>query len=431
MALTSRIPRGFANLSFLVSLDMGSNNFQGNLPREMAHLRQLKFLDSSVNSFNGKIPSWFGFLHQIQVLNLRNNSFTGSIASSFSNMSTLETLNMNFNSIEGKIPKVIGKLINLRVLKLEGIVPQEIENLNNLMELLMQKNQITGSVPISIFNISSLQILSLWKNNLSGFLPREIGNLTKMQILQLSGNKLIGKMTNESQMMDAITFVGATNIGTSSCTNASPTMTPAEKPKKFSGIDFKRWQNYILSGLQDDLYNVYSGPKTSKELWGELQVIIHDLLAEGLIVNDVFQVAAIVEKLPPLWKDFKNYLKHKGKVMTVEELIIRLRIEEDNEDAKRRKKIEQGSNQPKKKFKGKFVNYGKIGHKSTDCRAPKKGKKKDQANMIESNKECGDLCAMFSECNLTGNPREWCMDSGATLNVCANKEFCFHSLQLK
>ncbi|PHT71978.1 hypothetical protein T459_22763 [Capsicum annuum] len=57
-----------------------------------------------------------------------------------------------------------------------------------------------------------------------------------------------------------------------------------------------------------------------------------------------------------------------------------------------------------------------------DCRAPKKGKKKDQANMIESNKECDDLCAMFSECNLAGNPRKWWMDSGATRHVCANKE---------
>ncbi|KAF3646979.1 hypothetical protein FXO38_18873 [Capsicum annuum] len=85
-----------------------------------------------------------------------------------------------------------------------------------------------------------------------------------------------------------------------------------EKPKKFAAIDFKRWQqkmffylttlclqrftsedapkvtkrtsdkehfmiveawkhsdflckNYILSGLHDDLYNVYGGTKTSKE----------------------------------------------------------------------------------------------------------------------------------------------------------------------
>ena len=62
----------------------------------------------------------------------------------------------------------------------------------------------------------------------------------------------------------------------------------------------------------------------------ELQVIIHDLLADGLIVNDAFQVAAIIEKLPPLWKDFKNYLKHKCNEMIVEDLIISLRIEEDN-----------------------------------------------------------------------------------------------------
>ena len=67
----------------------------------------------------------------------------------------------------------------------------------------------------------------------------------------------------------------------------------------------------------------------------ELKVIIHDLLAGGLIVNDAFQVTAIIEKLPPLWKDFKNYLKHKRKEMTVEDLIVRLRIEEDNRLQKR------------------------------------------------------------------------------------------------
>ncbi|PHT38854.1 Enoyl-[acyl-carrier-protein] reductase [NADH], chloroplastic [Capsicum baccatum] len=57
-----------------------------------------------------------------------------------------------------------------------------------------------------------------------------------------------------------------------------------------------------------------------------------------------------------------------------------------------------------------------------DCRAPKKGKKKDQANMIESSQEYDDLCAMFTECNLVGNPREWWMDSGSTHHVCTNKE---------
>ncbi|PHT47091.1 hypothetical protein CQW23_11299 [Capsicum baccatum] len=131
--------------------------------------------------------------------------------------------------------------------------------------------------------------------------------------------------------------------------------------------------------------------------------------------------------------------------MIVEDLIVRMRIEEDNKaterrskgnstingahivednknNSKKRKKVEQGSNQPKKKFKEKCFNSGKIVHKSTDCRAPKKGKKNDQANMYESNKECDDLYAMFSEYNLVGNPYEWWMDFGATRHVCANKE---------
>ena len=74
----------------------------------------------------------------------------------------------------------------------------------------------------------------------------------------------------------------------------------------------------------------------------ELQVIILDLLADGInlfsayvanvnliinthiifnrgfIVNVAFYVASIIQKLPLLWKDLKNYWKHKRKKMTVD-----------------------------------------------------------------------------------------------------------------
>ncbi|KAK6164085.1 hypothetical protein DH2020_000949 [Rehmannia glutinosa] len=62
----------------------------------------------------------------------------------------------------------------------------------------------------------------------------------------------------------------------------------------------------------------------------KIQIILHDLVSEGMLFNESFQVPAIIEKLPPLWKDFKNYLKHKRKEMGLEDLIVRLRIEEDN-----------------------------------------------------------------------------------------------------
>ena len=43
----------------------------------------------------------------------------------------------------------------------------------------------------------------------------------------------------------------------------------------------------------------------------ELHVILHEIHVEGMMLSKAFQVAVIIEKLSPAWKDFKNYLKHK------------------------------------------------------------------------------------------------------------------------
>ena len=192
---------------------------------------------------------------------------------------------------------------------------------------------------------------------------------------------------------------------------AAPITVPinhGEKLEKFNGTEFKRWQqkilfylttlnlakflyenapnlkenemdrqvvaameawkhadflckNYILNGLDNTQYNVYSSIKTPKELWDslekkyktidagtkkfivgklldykmvdsktmlnqvqEIQLIMHEIHAEGMFVSESFQVATIIEKLPSSWKDFKNYLKYKHKEMWLEKFIIRL-----------------------------------------------------------------------------------------------------------
>ena len=62
----------------------------------------------------------------------------------------------------------------------------------------------------------------------------------------------------------------------------------------------------------------------------EFQVILHEIHTEGMVLSKAFQVVAITEKLPPSWKNFKNYLKYRRKKMNAEDLVLRLWIKEDN-----------------------------------------------------------------------------------------------------
>ncbi|XP_074347103.1 uncharacterized protein LOC141685927 [Apium graveolens] len=195
-------------------------------------------------------------------------------------------------------------------------------------------------------------------------------------------------------------------------------------------------QNYVLNCLDDSLDNV----------------IIHKIHAERMITSESFQVAAVIEKLPPAWKMFKNYLKHKRKEMTMEDLILRLHIEEDNRGSEKNINVaiektnmveHVESSKPKKttsgkggklapkggisksKFQEKFYNCDIVGHKSSDCKKPKKANKKKKANMLDHiSKDMGDidLCVTISEVNMVGsNPLEWWIDTGAPRHIFSDK----------
>ncbi|XP_070013890.1 uncharacterized protein [Nicotiana sylvestris] len=212
-------------------------------------------------------------------------------------------------------------------------------------------------------------------------------------------------------------------------------------------------KNYIISGLEDNLYNVYSNMETSKELWialerkyktedaGLKKFVVAKFLDYKMVANK-----SVITQVQELQKDFKNYLKHKCKEMSLEDLIVWLRIKDDNKatekkgcgnptimganivkddpqnNRKRKKASGLKSNPSKKRFNGNCYDCGKAGHKSADCRAPRKDEKKDQANMVEKHEDIDVLCDMLSECNLMGNYKEWWIDSGDTRHVCAVRE---------
>ena len=43
----------------------------------------------------------------------------------------------------------------------------------------------------------------------------------------------------------------------------------------------------------------------------EIQLIFHDMIIIDIVVIEVFQMPAMIEKLPHFNIDFKNYVKHK------------------------------------------------------------------------------------------------------------------------
>ncbi|XP_054778360.1 receptor-like protein 33 [Prosopis cineraria] len=225
MDLKGTLTPQLANLSFLVELDLSSNNFYGQIPRELARLRRLKLLNLSCNDFHGQVSTWIGDLSTLEHLNIRNNSFEGFIPLTLFNLSRLETLDWNNNLIEGTIPIEVGRLECLKILqllgnKLLGIILQMISNLSSLELLSLSYNTLSGNVPsiwhqckeladlvlgdnifnrgvipTDIGNLTNLQTLYLDNINLQGFIPKEIGNLVKLEVLDLGSNHLSGPIT--------------------------------------------------------------------------------------------------------------------------------------------------------------------------------------------------------------------------------------------
>nr|GEZ40662.1 hypothetical protein [Tanacetum cinerariifolium] len=83
---------------------------------------------------------------------------------------------------------------------------------------------------------------------------------------------------------------------------------------------------------KDPLYNVYCKTTTAKELGESLErkYKIEDAGTKKFVVSRFFDYKMVDSKNVISQVEFKNYLKHKQKEMSVEDLVARLCIEEDN-----------------------------------------------------------------------------------------------------
>lgn len=145
----------------------------GTLPPELGDLSSLIKLDLGNNNFAGSIPPELGNLTNLAYLNLSDNNLTGNIPSELANLSSMTMMYMTYNQLSGNIPPELGNLSNLMTLslgtnQLSGNIPPELGNLTNLISLTLRANQLTGSIPGTLGSMPNLTSLSLHDNQLSG-----------------------------------------------------------------------------------------------------------------------------------------------------------------------------------------------------------------------------------------------------------------------
>ncbi|GJX45722.1 retrovirus-related pol polyprotein from transposon TNT 1-94 [Tanacetum coccineum] len=207
--------------------------------------------------------------------------------------------------------------------------------------------------------------------------------------------------------------------------------------KKFAKTMNLKWLRKEVRERRRDVYTSLSG------FYGE-QVLLHDIHAEGMTVSEAFQVAAIIEKLPPSWVDFKNYLKHKRKEISymVEHAGSSSKSNSKANGKGKKKNDKKGKGKAeylapkavimKQKFQGTCYNCDQLGHRAANCKMPTRMNLR-HANMVNDNVDMiamvSDVIAMISEVNLVGsNNSGWWVDTGATRHVCADKSM-FHSFR--
>ncbi|GKB09857.1 DNA polymerase zeta catalytic subunit-like protein [Tanacetum coccineum] len=156
-------------------------------------------------------------------------------------------------------------------------------------------------------------------------------------------------------------------------------------------------RNYILNALGDSMYDIYSTFATAREIWEslekkymnqvacskkfvenflnfkmndakpavkqveELQIIVHEMEVEGMGINSNFLVGFIIEKLHQSWKNFKLYLKHLTDDMSFEQLVPKIRVEEDN---MMNEKADANSIEPNVNMVGESSYKSKSNHKN-------------------------------------------------------------------
>ncbi|KAF5800319.1 putative leucine-rich repeat-containing, plant-type, leucine-rich repeat domain superfamily [Helianthus annuus] len=191
----------------LISLDMRSCGVKSATLDSLHNLTSLLSLDLSGNQLTSTIPKSLGNLCNLRHIDMGGNSFQNisltSLLRSFLDCKSpsLESLYLESSQLSCSLPNQLEQLVNLVHLDLgyngiSGPIPESIGNLSFLRSLYLLENLISGPIPYSVGGLSSLETLAVSYNHLTGTLPESLGQLSKLEYLHLSHNLLTGVVTD-------------------------------------------------------------------------------------------------------------------------------------------------------------------------------------------------------------------------------------------
>ncbi|XP_052483880.1 receptor-like protein 7 [Gossypium raimondii] len=237
--LEGKLSRSLANCKALEVLDLGNNMVHDTFPFWLEKLPSLKVLILRANRFYGTIAEFNterGF-PKLRILDIGSNNFSGNLSIEFllslkammqlrnDDKAKLDYIGEDYyqdsvtifnKGIEMFYQKVLTILtcLDLSNNSFHGRIPEEIQMLRSLKVLNLSYNSFSGEIPVALGNLKDLESLDLSQNELSGKIPPQLTSLTFLAALNLSYNQLEGayhKATN------SLHFQMIPTMGTQNC----------------------------------------------------------------------------------------------------------------------------------------------------------------------------------------------------------------------
>ncbi|KAE9450367.1 hypothetical protein C3L33_17733, partial [Rhododendron williamsianum] len=188
---------------YLTIVDLSDNHMSSVIPDAFGKMISLVHLNLAYNDFVGRIPKSFANLSRLESLELKWSHVTDQVAVVLDKLSgsekSLQILNFDSNQLSGTLPDFTS-FSSLRELylgdnKLTGAFPKSFRHvLPNLVVLEFYGNQISGML-LDLTTFPSLTRLDLSNNSLNGTIDKSIGQLAKLEHLDTSLNSLEGTIS--------------------------------------------------------------------------------------------------------------------------------------------------------------------------------------------------------------------------------------------